>query len=76
MPAIKLTPVPSEKPDLRWLQLLQQVVNDALGSTTTTAKRPLAPFVGYSIFDVTLNKPIWCKSLNPVVWVDASGTAV
>lgn len=44
--------------------------------TCTTATRPTAPSVGESIFDTSINKPIWCSATGPVVWRDASGTVV
>jgi len=33
-------------------------------------------WVGRRYFDTTLGKPIWVKSVNPTVWVDATGAAV
>lgn len=42
----------------------------------TTANRPSAPRVGATYFDSTLGIPIWCKSLGPDVWVNASGVPV
>jgi hypothetical protein len=43
---------------------------------TSTAGRPTTPFQGQMVFDRTLNKPIWCKTVSPVVWVDSAGTTV
>ncbi|MEK5360742.1 hypothetical protein ACPOM7_19040 [Peribacillus castrilensis] len=42
----------------------------------TTANRPTDYIVGESYFDTTLGKPIWCKTVAPVVWVDAMGATV
>lgn len=45
----------------------------------TTGARPAYPDdVGFSIYDTTLNKPIWCKvkTFGSVVWVDATGASV
>jgi hypothetical protein len=45
----------------------------------TTAQRPASGAgleVGLPYFDTTLNKPIWIKTVSPVVWVDATGTSV
>lgn len=72
----KLSPPPPHGPDKEWYNKLRDTVNLAYASAYTTATRPAAPFVGQGTFDTTLGKPIWCKSLNPVVWVDATGTAV
>src|SRR4051812_32297524 len=33
-------------------------------------------WVGRMYFDTTLGKPIWVKSIGPLVWVDATGTPV
>lgn len=53
----------------------------ALGTNGATVNRPVATttvplWVGQPYFDQTLGKPIWIKSLNPTVWVDATGTPV
>jgi hypothetical protein len=63
-----------------WFASLQQQVK-TLGSTGTTSNRPVhttnAPlYVGYMYFDATLGYPVWVKSFNPTVWVNASGTPV
>lgn len=52
-----------------------------VGSSGITALRPLNTkesfmYVGQAYFDTTLGKPIWVQSLNPTVWVDASGAVV
>jgi hypothetical protein len=52
-----------------------------LGQSGTTATRPLDSsgiqlYIGQMYFDTTLGKPIWVKSRNPTVWVDATGAAV
>jgi hypothetical protein len=53
---------------------LEDLFND-LQRTGTTAQRPVpAPFVGFPMYDTTLNKPIWAKTST--VWVDATGAAV
>ena len=71
-----LQPVPPAGPDSRWMNSLQETVNAAFADNRPTAKRPPVPVIGQHTFDTTLGKPIWCKSLNPVVWVDATGAAV
>jgi hypothetical protein len=53
----------------------------ALGTNGSTALRPVATptvplYVGQSYFDQTLGVPIWVKSLNPTVWVNATGAPV
>lgn len=52
-----------------------------LGTNGATSARPITSqsvplYVGQSYFDATLGKPVWIKSLNPTVWVDATGAAV
>jgi hypothetical protein len=69
-------PVPPAGVDAKWLQQLQATVNWNFNGNRPTTQRPAAPYIGQHMFDTTLNIPIWCKSLNPVVWVNASGTAV
>lgn len=71
-----LQPVPPHGPDERWYNSLQQIVNWNFNGNRPTSQRPSLPVIGQHMFDTTLGKPIWCKSLNPVVWVDATGTAV
>jgi hypothetical protein len=71
-----VSPVPPAGVNAQWLQQLQATVNWNFSATSTTAQRPASPVVGQHLFDTTLGIPIWCKSLNPVVWCNASGTAV
>lgn len=74
--AYVLPPVPPAGTDAKWLQQLQATVNWNFNATATTAKRPVNPLIGQHLLDTTLNKPIWCTSLNPVVWRDATGAVV
>jgi hypothetical protein len=69
-------PVPPAGVNAQWLQQLQATVNWNFSATSTTAQRPAKPVIGQHLFDTSLGIPIWCKSLNPVVWCNASGTAV
>ena len=49
----------------------------ALTQSGTTAQRPVKLlWTGRMYWDVTLGKPIWLKSVGPIVWVDATGTPV
>lgn len=52
-----------------------------IGQSGATANRPVDStqnpiYIGQNYFDTTLGKPIWVKSKNPTVWVDATGAAV
>jgi hypothetical protein len=73
----RVAPVPLDgKPDKRWFDAATATINDAYAGTTTTTQRPAHPVIGQHLFDTTINQPIWCKSLNPVVWVNGVGTVV
>lgn len=62
---------------MSWFSALYQQIILTIGNNGTTAARPTANlWVGQSYFDTTLGKPIWIKSLNPTVWVDATGSTV
>ncbi len=41
-----------------------------------TTSRPIPQSVPYQYFDETLNIPIWCTSLSPLIWVNAAGVQV
>lgn len=52
-----------------------------VGQSGTTAQRPVPGsntfmYIGRSYFDTTLGIPIWVKSLNPTVWINAAGGVV
>ena len=47
---------------------------DSFLPSGSTSGRPEDVVVGSSYFDETLGKPIWVKSIDPIVWVDASGS--
>jgi hypothetical protein len=52
-----------------------------LGNNGATSARPVSSaavplYIGQNYFDATLGKPVWIKSLNPTVWVDATGAPV
>lgn len=72
----RVAPVPVSGADLKWLNATRDTINDAYAGTTTTATRPPTPVIGQHTFDTTIGRPIWCRSLNPVVWVDGAGTVV
>lgn len=44
----------------------------AMSGTT----RPTVTTIGFQFFDTGLKKPIYLSSVNPVVWVDSTGTVV
>jgi hypothetical protein len=64
-----------------------KVSNLAIPDTGLVGDRPAEPLYGQEYFDITLGKPIWCKTMavvdeeteaitTPAVWVDATGTTV
>lgn len=60
---------------VRFFTQLEELFNQ-LQQTGTTAQRPNpAPFVGFMYFDTTVNRPIWAKTLSPMAWVYADGSA-
>lgn len=71
-----LPPVPPAGADAKWLQQLQATVAWGFNASLPTAKRPVNAVIGQHLFDTTIGQPIWCKSLNPIVWVNGVGTVV
>jgi len=69
--------------DPKWIaffNILAQIGKED-STSGTTINRPVSSatislWVGYRYFDTTLGIPIWLKSLNPTVWVNASGASV
>jgi hypothetical protein len=62
-----------------WVNFLQKLFNvtKLLWGSGTTAQRPTAGlYVGLMYFDTTLALPVFVKSLNPTVWVNAAGAIV
>jgi len=57
-------------------QELYRTARRNLGPTTTANRQVNGAQVGDQHFDTTLNKPIWLKSIDPHVWIDAAGTTV
>jgi len=59
-----------------WFNAVLARIN-AVPSSGTTANRPTTGVrVGEFYFDTTINKPIWVKTVSPIVWIDATGAAV
>jgi hypothetical protein len=62
-----------------WMAWLGKIRNFAgsISDHGTTAERPTSGlWVGRPYFDDSLGLPIWVKSVNPTVWVDATGASV
>lgn len=73
----KVSPVtPDGKPDKRWFDAATVTINEAYAGTCTSTTRPQNPYIGQHTFDTTIGLPIWVRSLNPVVWINAAGTVV
>lgn len=71
-----LPPVPPAGADAKWLQQLQATVAWNFNAGQTTATRPNNAVIGQHLFDITIGQPIWCRSVNPIVWVNGVGTVV
>jgi len=49
----------------------------AIQESGVTAKRPVKNiWLGRRYWDVSLSKPVYVKSVKPIVWVDSAGTVV
>ena len=65
-----------------WASFLHSLQQTAFNISRSgpTASRPTSTldgrWIGMNFFDTTLGKPIWLKSVNADVWVDATGAAV
>lgn len=63
-----------------WTSFLHSLQQTGFNFTRSgaTASRPTSTlegrWVGMPYFDTTLGYPIWLESVNPDVWVDATGT--
>lgn len=61
---------------LQWFNLVHQTIT-AVRQSGPTASRPTKfVWLGRQYFDTTLGKPVYVKSVNPIVWADATGVAV
>lgn len=64
------------RPWAQWFADVGRIVG-AQRQAGTTAQRPAAGlWVGRRYFDTTLGKPVFVRSVNPAVWVDATGVTV
>ena len=59
-----------------WFASIQRWLGPVGQSGFTAARPSNGLYVGLAYFDSTLGKPVFVKSLNPAVWVDATGTVV
>lgn len=61
---------------VQWFTKIALLVG-CISDSGTTAQRPTSGlFVGRRYIDLTLGKPIWLKTVSPVVWIDATGASV
>lgn len=66
----------ASQPWLHWFNLVHLTIQ-ALRQSGETAQRPSKGlWIGRQYFDTTLGKPVYVKSVGPVVWVDAAGVVV
>ncbi len=60
-----------------WTDWFTQLWNQQTPKHGTTAQRPTSNInIGDFYLDETLGKPIWLESVNPTVWIDATGLPV
>lgn len=67
-----LTP-PPQMDDAQMKNFLQAIWRTLVIETATTATRPTNNWLGRTLFDASLAKPIWWTGSN---WVDATGAIV
>lgn len=60
----------------QWFSLVQGTVLSVRQSGTTANRPTKVLWVGRPYFDTTLGIPIWVQSVNPAVWIDATGAVV
>lgn len=65
-----------------WMAFLHSLQQQSFCASRngTTAQRPTnavdGRYIGMPYFDTTVGKPIFLKSVNPDVWIDAAGNTV
>lgn len=59
-----------------WLASVFLALTETKASGTTASRPVNGVTVGQRYFDTTLNKPIWCSAIGPIVWRDATGAIV
>lgn len=64
----------ASQPWLHWFNAVHLTINAMRQSGTTRPDKGL--WIGRQFFDTALGKPVYVQSVNPVVWVDASGAVV
>ena len=67
---------PTDPPDVGWFSQAFLILFAAQQSGTTANRPTSRLWVGRPYLDTTLNLPIWVKTTNPVVWIDAAGNTV
>lgn len=59
-----------------WFSRVQAIVSASQQSGTTANRPTKVLWLGRRYFDTTLGKPVYVRSVNPTVWVDAAGVVV
>jgi hypothetical protein len=73
---IKQAPLSSSEFDNQWLSYFAAIspIIASLADSGITANRPTTGiWIGRQYFDTTLGKPVYVKSVKPIVWVTATG---
>lgn len=66
----------ASRPWLEWFNLAHQTITAARQSGPTASRPASLVWIGRQYFDTTIGKPVYVKSVKPIVWVDAAGTVV
>lgn len=63
-------------PTVAWTQVFSRwhrIILAAQQSGATASRPTSLLWIGRTYFDTTLGKPIWLKTVSPIVWVTADG---
>ena len=63
-------------PWMVWFQRVHNVVIAQQQSGPTALRPKTGLYIGRRFYDETLNKPVYVRAVNPIVWRDAMGFAV
>ncbi len=61
---------------MQWFARVHGLVNGMQQSGGTVGRPAKLVWIGLRFFDTDLGKPVYVKSVNPIVWVDAAGGVV
>jgi len=77
--SIPTAPLQTPEFDQNWIHyfaVISPIIASLADSGTTTVRPIKGLWIGRQFFDTTIGKPIYVKTLVPIVWVDAAGVVV